>query len=163
MVMPIIRVTPQTYDNLAKLRMGFETADKTVARAVAWALAAQRAGLSADQVSEVEDEIYEEKASETESAFLPQGAYREPLLECMDELGGEAPVTKIRAAMERKLKSRLGDGDRALHASGAVRWWNFTQWSRQNLVQEGLFRPNSPRGVWALSEKGKRYVASKRR
>lgn len=172
--MPVLRVSQQTYDELAKLREGFESAEKTLAKTVALALLARERGLSvrpgaAFPPIEVEEEEspagikIEGEADEAEVTFLPQGAFRAPLLECMAELNGAAPVREIRKLMERKLGSRLGEGDRALQASGAVRWWNFVQWNRQNLVHEGLFRPDSRRGTWELSDKGKKYVANGRR
>jgi hypothetical protein len=56
--------------------------------------------------------------------------------------------------MERKMASRLAEGDYRPVASGDPRWWNTTCWNRHYLVKEGLFRRTSPRGIWELSERG---------
>ena len=48
------------------------------------------------------------------------------------------------------------------HVSGGVeRWWNAACWVRHDLVNEGYFRKDSPRGVWALSDKGVKLIESR--
>jgi len=38
------------------------------------------------------------------------------------------------------------------------RWRNAAQWARNSMVQEGLLRDDSPRGIWEISEAGKRWL-----
>jgi restriction endonuclease Mrr len=66
-------------------------------------------------------------------------------------------VSAIRQVMEKKMASRLSEADLALVTSGEPRWWNAICWERADLVREGLFA-DSERGVWKLSEKGKKLV-----
>ena len=49
------------------------------------------------------------------------------------------------------------NGRRAL-SGGEIHWWNLARWERNSMVKEGLLRRGSPRGVWELSEKGRREV-----
>ena len=37
------------------------------------------------------------------------------------------------------------------------RWENTAQWARQTMVYEGLLASNSPRGIWEITEKGRRF------
>ena len=91
---------------------------------------------------------------------LPQKEFREPLLLAIYELGGSAHVHELRPILRDRMKSRLLPGDFE-HVSGAVeRWWNATCWVRHDLVNEGYFQKDSPRGVWALSDEGVRLIES---
>ena len=94
-------------------------------------------------------------------AKLPQKEFREPLLQVIYELGGSAHVHDLRPILRERLESRLLPGDCEHVSGGAERWWNAACWQRHDLVTEGYFRNDSPRGVWALSEKGAALVESR--
>ena len=94
-------------------------------------------------------------------ARLPQKEFREPLLQVIHELGGSAHVHDLRPTLRERMESRLLPGDFEHVSGGVERWWNAACWVRQELVNEGYFRKDSPRGVWALSEKGVALVESK--
>src|SRR5262245_44655306 len=85
---------------------------------------------------------------------LPQKEFRVPLLQALVELGGEAPVKQIREVMEKKMAPRLLASDYENVSSGDPRWWNAICWERNELVNEGLMRDDSERGVWAISGSG---------
>ena len=54
--------------------------------------------------------------------------------------------------MQEHLQHRLLPGDLETRASsGEVVWENNTCWERYNLVQEGILKSDSPRGVWELN------------
>ena len=91
---------------------------------------------------------------------LPQKAFRQPLLEILDELGGSARVRELRPAMKERVAPLLLPGDRELVSTGDERWWNATRWERSALLREGYLRPDSTRGVWELSDKGLEHVAN---
>jgi hypothetical protein len=38
------------------------------------------------------------------------------------------------------------------------RWRNSAQWARNSMVQEGLLKNDSPRGIWEISDAGQRSV-----
>lgn len=93
-------------------------------------------------------------------AKLPQKEFREPLLQVIYELDGSAHVHDLRPILRERMESRLLQGDFEHVSGGVERWWNAACWVRQELVNEGYFRNDSPRGVWALSEKGVALVES---
>lgn len=94
-------------------------------------------------------------------AKLPQKEFREPLLRVIYELGGSAHVHELRPILRERMESRLLPGDLEHVSGGVERWWNAACWMRHDLVSEGYFRNDSPRGVWALSDEGVKLVESR--
>lgn len=39
-----------------------------------------------------------------------------------------------------------------------LRWRNAAQWARNSMVQEGLLKADSPRGVWEITDKGREML-----
>ncbi len=39
-----------------------------------------------------------------------------------------------------------------------IRWRNTAQWARNTLREEGLIRDDTPRGVWAISDAGRKWL-----
>jgi hypothetical protein len=87
-------------------------------------------------------------------------AYYRPILEALESLGGSAPMTKVLDHVLQSMKGTLKDVDYEPLASDPEmpRWKNAAQWARNSMVKEGLLRSDSPRGVWAISEAGIRYL-----
>ena len=54
----------------------------------------------------------------------------------------------------------LKDVDYQLLASSPdnLRWRNAAQWARNSMVQEGLLKADSPRGVWEITDKGREML-----
>jgi hypothetical protein len=65
--------------------------------------------------------------------------------------------------MQLLMARRLSKGDHACFSSGDPRWWSAVCWLRIDLIEEGLMKSNSPRGIWEISEQGKALPASYRR
>ena len=63
---------------------------------------------------------------------------------------------QVGAAIEGQLK----DVDRQFLKSDPKnpRWINTAQWARQTMVDDGLLRNNSPRGIWEVAEAGVKYL-----
>lgn len=89
---------------------------------------------------------------------LSQQELRHPLLTTMIALGGEAHVGEIRKALEAAVASQLSEADHEPVSSGDPRWWNAVCWERKRLVDEGLFADNSPRGIWKITDAGRRHA-----
>jgi len=61
--------------------------------------------------------------------------------------------------VEAKMKYKLTKLDHAKLPSGAyVRWKNYAMWERKNMVDDGLLKKDSPRGIWEITNKGKTHV-----
>lgn len=92
-----------------------------------------------------------------------EDAFRHPILETLMEMGGAGQVEKVLDRIGEKMKAILNDYDRKPLPSypNTVRWRNTAQWCRNSMVQEGLLKADSPRGVWEISDKGKEALKSK--
>lgn len=90
--------------------------------------------------------------------LLPHSAYHQPILSAITDRGGAAPAADVIEAVGKVLKDDLTDEDRSLNPSGGVRWMNRTQWVRQRLVDDGLLAKDSPRGIWTITEAGRRRL-----
>lgn len=90
--------------------------------------------------------------------LLEQAAYFEPILRFLSENGGRAPTREVLDQVGRILADRLTDVDREPIASGKVRWENRTQFARLELVKMGFLNGDSPRGVWAITERGEAFL-----
>jgi hypothetical protein len=90
----------------------------------------------------------------------PENAFRRPILEALVELGGKARASKVLDLVEEKMKTILKEVDFETLPSSPrePRWRNTCQWCRMILVQEGLMRSDSPRGIWEISELGRREL-----
>ena len=90
--------------------------------------------------------------------LLPEGQYVTPLLRALVDLGGRAPYRDVVDAVGRLLKDRLLEADFEHLNSGVVRWENRLQFVRLNLVERGLLERDMPRGIWAITEAGRRAL-----
>lgn len=90
----------------------------------------------------------------------PESAFTKPILEALVELGGSAPVSNVLDLVGPKVENQLRDVDyQPLPSdSNTLRWRNTAQWARNNLVKQGLLSNDSPRGIWEISETGRRWL-----
>lgn len=88
--------------------------------------------------------------------------YRTPILQALEDLGGSGRVNEVLNSVYRKMKNILVPVDlEELPSSGEIRWRNTAMWERYQMIQKGLLKSDSPRGIWVISEKGKKYLKEK--
>lgn len=92
--------------------------------------------------------------------LLPQDAYEIPLLRSLEELGGGAAAGEVIERLGQHLNEKLKPNDREALGSGVIRWHNRAQFARYELVQRGEMKSDSPRGVWEISDQGRRRFES---
>lgn len=113
-----------------------------------------------------EEEVIEENTERRNLGLLPSGlrtleeAYYRPMLEALQGLGGSAKTPQFLHKIFQKMKSVLRDVDYELLASDPAipSWRNVPQWARYSMAKEGLLQSNSPRGVWAIRDKGVQFL-----
>lgn len=90
----------------------------------------------------------------------PEEAFRRPILEALVELGGSAPMNEVLERVGAKMSSVLNQYDREPLPSDprSIRWKNTAQWCRNTLVREGLMKSDSPRGIWEISDAGRKWL-----
>ena len=94
----------------------------------------------------------------------PQKEYQIPILEVLVELGGQAPTREVLRQIYEKVKHRLRPKDlETLPSGNDIRWENAVMWARNKLREQGFLSSNSPRGIWAITDEGRRYLESLKR
>ena len=92
----------------------------------------------------------------------PEEAYWRPILATLVELGGKAPVGEVLERVFVQMKTLLNEHDLQPLASDPdnPRWRNAAQWARNSMVNEGLLRNDSPRGLWEITEAGRQWLST---
>lgn len=90
--------------------------------------------------------------------LLEQEAYFKPILAALNANDGRAPTREVLDEVGEALKDRLTQADRGRISSGGIRWENRAQFARLKMVDRGLLRADSPRGVWEITDAGRAYL-----
>lgn len=115
------------------------------------------------------DEEEQREREQTERQYLGrlqrgvrtrEEAYRKPILRVLDEMGGSGHVKEVLDLVGGMMKPVLKDVDYEPLASNPdnPRWRNAAQWARQSMIYDGYLKGDSPRGVWEISEKGRKFL-----
>lgn len=89
----------------------------------------------------------------------PKQAYRVPILQALEQLGGRGRIDEVLNIVYEIMKTHLTEDDlKPLPEEGNVRWRNTAAWERYRMVNDGLLRDDSPRGIWEMTEKGRAYL-----
>lgn len=155
--MPVIRISHKTMERLKKWAVPLEDSVETAFVKVLDA-AERTLNPARSLVTQKKPEAVRPLHPRKPQGKLPEKEFRRPLLEALYEMGGRAHVRKLRPVLENRLAPRLLPGDYEPVTTGDPRWWNAACWARNGLKNDGHLRDDSPRGLWELSEKGKRQV-----
>mgnify|MGYP005865933069 FL=1 len=92
----------------------------------------------------------------------PEDAFRVPILQSLTELGGSCAMADVLDRVEAKMRNQLNAYDRSTLPSDPTqtRWRNTAQWARNAMVREGLMSSDSPRGIWEITEAGRRWLVA---
>lgn len=92
----------------------------------------------------------------------PGDAFRVPILQSLTELGGSGAMADVLDRVEAKMRNQLNAYDRSTLPSDPTqtRWRNTAQWARNAMVREGLMSSDSPRGIWEITEAGRRWLVA---
>jgi hypothetical protein len=93
-------------------------------------------------------------------AALPVEDFMEPILKALNEAGGRAATRAVIDRVGELLEERLTAIDRKRLASGGLRWESRVQFARLRMVQSGLLKADSPRGVWELAHRGRQAIGN---
>src|SRR5260221_3281972 len=95
----------------------------------------------------------------------PEPAFFRPILQALCDLGGSAKRSDVFNVLEPSMRDILQPIDYQILSSEAeqVRWQNSAQWARNLMVKEGLLQPDSPVGIWAITEKGRAFLRNNSR
>lgn len=88
----------------------------------------------------------------------PEHDYYIPILKTLNQMGGSGEPEDILEEVEQMMIQRLRKADYEKNTSGSIRWHKRANWARKSMVDKGLLKANSPRGVWEISEAGRDYI-----
>jgi hypothetical protein len=91
-------------------------------------------------------------------SLLPEERYEVPLLEALLEFGGSAPSTQVVDRVGQKIEGDLTALDAEPLQSGGIRWRSRVQFVRLSLLERGLMEKDAGRGIWAISDAGRKYL-----
>jgi len=91
--------------------------------------------------------------------ILSEAEYEIPMLEIIAKHGHRAAAREVLDELETRLDGMLTEVDKEPLASGNIRWRNRAQFVRLRLVEQGDLVKDSPRGIWELTEQGRRRTA----
>ncbi|MDP9224526.1 MAG: hypothetical protein M3P18_11865 [Actinomycetota bacterium] len=94
-------------------------------------------------------------------SLLPESEYVEPILQVIAANGGRAPAREVIEAVGAIISDRLTPLDKEKMRSGGVRWHNRVQFTRLRMLDQGLLKRGSPRGLWEISDEGARFISPK--
>ena len=95
--------------------------------------------------------------------ITPQEDYCRPILQVLVEMGGKGKTMTVLDRVGEKMKATLKPIDYECHKSKhkQIRWRNSAQWARNKMVNtDGRMKKDSPNGVWEISDKGRKWLAS---
>jgi hypothetical protein len=87
-----------------------------------------------------------------------QEEFRRPILETLAEMGGEGRAQDVLDEVGRRVQQTFTPLDREPMSNGEPRWRVSAAFERKNLVDGGMLDPRSPRGVWRITEAGRRWL-----
>lgn len=155
--MPTIRIDEEVWRSLQSLARPFEDTPNDVLRRVLNLDPAEKVRRGAG----VAVETIGGKTTQPDSTALqrtPQQAFRRPILEALVALGGQAEVSAVIERVREEMKAKLTRFDLQDIRSGMVRWEKAANWERFVMVEEGLLEAGTPRGIWKISERGRKYL-----
>ena len=91
----------------------------------------------------------------------PEPAFFRPILQVLSDLGGSAKRSDVFILLEQSMREVLKPIDYQTLSSDAgrqLRWQNSAQWAHNLMVKEGLLQPDSPVGIWEITEKGRAFL-----
>ncbi|ANE41193.1 hypothetical protein JM64_03735 [Fervidobacterium ngatamarikiense] len=87
----------------------------------------------------------------------PEREFIIPILESLIELDGKGKVSEVLKLVFERMKNKLKTYDLEKIPAGEIRWRNTARWARKMMIKEGLLEPNSPNGIWEITDKGREY------
>ncbi len=146
---PTIRIDDEVYAWLQQQAKPFEDTPNTVLR--------RFAGIGSTPDKSSPNKRVGRDIGNVKGGKTPQWAYREPILRVLKKLGGEGARTQVFEEIEAVMGDSFIKADKAKIKSGAVRWQKTLEYEILQMRMEGLLCPvpETARGVWALTEKGK--------
>ena len=159
--MPTIRITDEVANELKKLAVPLEDTWDSVLRRVL-GIDSSNGRRPSEELGGPQSDIFVEGREITHEDpprrrrrrrgdITPAGAFREPILDILTFRDGRAERADMMDELEGQIGDSLTEADREPRADGTPLWKNTADWMRKRLVDEGVLRNDSDRGIWELA------------
>jgi Mrr N-terminal domain len=160
---PYIEVTEETYSRLLRRSESFaDTADNVIVRLLDATAAEPDSSVHNVQRRSVRNEARQAAPRAIPGSILPEREYWVPILEILTEAGGAAPASDVIDALGDRMRSMLTQRDYEMLSMGEVRWRNRARFARLRMTERGLLNASSPRGIWELTDLGRKHLKDER-
>ncbi|NPV88409.1 hypothetical protein HPY42_02635 [Coprothermobacteraceae bacterium] len=95
--------------------------------------------------------------------ITPPEAFKLPILQALVELGGVGRTQAVHRLVESKMRRKLKPQDCMRYPSGPIVWTITIERCRRKMVEGGLLEAGTPKGIWAITDKGKEYLEQSRK
>jgi len=112
------------------------------------------------QVSTVGVDVPTASRGSENGDFAPTHVYWPAILHALEKLGGRGRSEQVTDIVGDLIKEILKPADYERLPSGVIRWRNRVAWQRLNMINEGLLRNDSPRGIWEWTDKGRTWITA---
>jgi hypothetical protein len=155
--MPVIRVSEATWNRMKQHAQPLEDSpNDVIVRALDALDHVMNSGPASREMLITRSKRIKTPNAERTKIKIDHQEFRRPILEILRELGGKAQPKSVRERLEPRLAelfgSRVNKAELAPLSNGQPRWWNAACWERKYLVDDGLLKKGSDRGVWELDE-----------
>ena len=99
-----------------------------------------------------------EDIADSSDTPLPRTRYALPILKALNQLGGSAATSEVLKVVRQLMKNQLKPIDLSSRPAGHLYWENRIHDMRRELINRGLMKNNSPRGIWEISDVGREYL-----
>jgi hypothetical protein len=152
--MPNILLSQLAYQRLLRQALSFDDSPEDVILRLL--------DQTGDAEAPVRDPVREQSSRAAPGSVLPVRGYWLPILELLDEAGGSAPSNDIIEALEERMENLLTSRDFEHLKSGEIRWRNRARFARLRMKERGLLSDTSHRGVWEITDGGRRFLNEER-
>jgi len=98
----------------------------------------------------------------SDGVFTPVQAYWKPILQSLVEMGGRGRREKVMDAVGQKMSGVLTPADYGtLSDSNVIRWRNRVAWQASNMRARGFIKKSSTRGLWEITDEGRKWLDDK--
>jgi hypothetical protein len=159
----LIEVADETYSRLLRRSESFsDTPDSVIVRLLD-ATAPEKVGsMHSVQRRSVRNEVRQATPRAIPGSILPEREYWVPILEILAEAGGAAPASDVIDALGERMRSTLTQRDYESLSMGEVRWRNRARFARLRMAEQGLLSSASARGIWELTDLGRKHLEGER-
>ena len=151
--MPVIRIDQEVFEALQKRAVPLVDTPNSALRKLL--------GLSDASENKRSLTTFRREMRRMEGATARE-TYRGPILRALSAVGGEAETATVLKRVEQIMGNNLTSADKESLPSGQrLRWQENAEWERYHMVTDGLLQSGSPRGIWEITDQGRRFLEAR--